>query len=198
MASAAGYLGPQAAEESAGVPDVLMLRHCESAGWAPDASLTRRGYEQAAALVDALRDMPVDYIVSSPFLRAYETVASFAHARGLEIDTDARLAERKRSDAPLENWQEWVRRSFSDLDYHAPGGESGREVALRGSMALAERLDSGHTLPLLSTHGQLLSFLANSVDPDFGYEKWGTLGYPALLRFICNDGVVTFETLSVV
>ena len=153
------------------MPDVLVLRHCESAGWAPDAPLTRRGYEQAASLVDVLRDMSVDYIASSPFRRAYESVAPFAQSRGLEVDTDARLAERRRSDTPLENWREWVRRSFSDLDFRAPGGESGREVALRGSMALSERLESGHTLPLLSTHGQLMAFVANSLDTEFGYEK---------------------------
>lgn len=178
------------------MPDALMLRHCESAGWALEAPLTRRGYEQAACLVDALRDMPVDYIVSSPFRRAYESIAPFAESRNLEVHTDARLAERRRSAQPLKDWGEWVRRSFSDLDFRAPGGESGREVALRGSTALSERLESSHTLPLLSTHGQLLSFLANSLDPGFGYESWGTMSYPALLRFRCKDGVVTFETLE--
>ena len=129
------------AEEYA-VPDVLMLRHCESAGWAPQAPLTQHGYEQAADLTDALRDIPVDYIESSPFLRAYESIAPFAQSRGLEIHTDVRLAERRRSDKPLENWRKWVRRSFSDLDFCASGGESGREVALRGSMALSESLRS--------------------------------------------------------
>ena len=174
-----------------------MLRHCESAGWAPQAPLTRRGCEQAAGLVDILGEMSVDHIVSSPFRRAYESIAPFAASRGLEVHTDGGLAERRRSDKPLENWREWVRRSFSDLDFCAPEGESGREVALRGSIALSESLESSHKLPLLSTHGQLLSFLANSLNPEFGYESWGEMSFPALLRFRARDGVVTFETLPV-
>lgn len=179
------------------MPDVLMLRHCESAGWASEAPLTRRGYGQAACLVDILQEMSVDYIVSSPFRRAYESIAPFAQSRGLEIHTDVRLAERRRSEKPLENWREWVRRSFLDVDFRASGAESGREVARRGWIALSERLESSHALPLLSTHGQLLSFLANALDPEFGYESWGLMRYPALLRFRCRDGVVTFETLPV-
>ena len=78
------------------MPDVLFLRHCESAGWALDSPLTKRGYEQATRLVDVLRDMSVDYIVSSPFLRAQESIAPFAESLGLEVHTDGRLSERFR------------------------------------------------------------------------------------------------------
>lgn len=179
------------------MPDVIMLRHCESAGWASDSPLTSRGYEQAACLVDVLQEMSVDYVASSPFHRAYESIAPFAESQDLEIHIDDRLAERTRSDKALENWEEWVRQSFMDLDFRAPGGESGREVARRGLIALSEGLESDYNLPLLSTHGQLLSFLANSFDPEFDYERSSSMDYPALMRFRRKNGVVTFETVSV-
>ena len=179
------------------MPDVIMLRHCESAGWASNSPLTSRGYEQAVGLVDVLQEMSVDYVASSPFQRAYESIAPFAESQNLEIHIDDRLAERTRSDEPLENWEEWVRQSFMNLDFRAPGGESGREVARRWLMALSEGLELDYNLPFLSTHGQLLSFLANSFDPGFDYERSSAMDYPALMRFRRKNGVVTFETVSV-
>lgn len=185
----------QTAEEPRALPDVLMLRHCESNGWTPDAPLTRRGYEQADRLTQTLADMPIDYVASSPFRRATETVSPFAQSRSLQIHTDARLEERRRSNKPLDNWREWVKQSFLDLDYRAPGGESGREVAGRASTVLSECLRSSNKLPLLSTHGQLMSFLANSIDPEFGYERASLMSYPALLRFRLTNAGIAFETL---
>jgi len=175
------------------MPDVIMLRHCESAGWESNSPLTSRGYEQADGLVGVLQEMSVDYVASSPFLRAYESIAPFAESQNLEIHIDDRLAERTRSDEPLEDWEGWVRQSFMDIDFRAPGGESGREVARRGLIALSEALESDYKLPLLSTHGQLMSFLANSFDPDFDYEHSSAMDYPALMRFSRKNGVITYE-----
>ena len=179
------------------MPDVLMLRHCESDGFTADAPLTPLGYQQAARLAERLAEMPVDYVVSSPYRRALESIAPFAQSRGLSMHTDARLEERRRNrdNTPIANWDEWVRQSFQDLDFRSPGGESGRDVARRGASVLCETMSSSHELPLLSTHGQLMSFLANSIDSDFGYERAGLMAYPALLRFRCTHGGLAFETV---
>ena len=63
-------------------------------------------------------------------------------------------------------------------------------------MALSGGLESDHTPPLVSTHGQLLSFLANSLEAEFEYEKSDSMSYPALVRFRCRDGVISFDELS--
>ncbi len=181
------------------MPDVLMVRHCEAAGWANDSPLTQSGYAEANKLINVFKDLPIDYIVSSPFLRAYETIEPFAKFRNLDIHTDDRLAERRRrgDNGKIDNWEEWVRQSFLDLDHRAVGGESGREVAQRGLAVLREMLSSDYQLPMLSSHGQLLSFLAHSFDPSFAYEASRLMGFPAIFRFSAQGQDIKFEIVAI-
>jgi 8-oxo-dGTP diphosphatase len=78
---------------------VLLLRHASAgdrSAWDGDdrlRPLDERGRQQAQALRDRLRDRAIARIVSSPFLRCVETVEPLADALGLEVETDARLAE---------------------------------------------------------------------------------------------------------
>ncbi|MFF0817690.1 histidine phosphatase family protein [Rhodococcus sp. NPDC003318] len=58
-----------------------------------DPALTAEGHAQAARLPGALAPYPVARIVSSPQLRARQTAAPLAEARGLAIDVDVDLAE---------------------------------------------------------------------------------------------------------
>jgi 2,3-bisphosphoglycerate-dependent phosphoglycerate mutase len=58
--------------------EILLMRHCESSGQAPAAALTERGRAQARSLAAFLAAHPVDHLISSPYLRARETIAPFA------------------------------------------------------------------------------------------------------------------------
>ncbi len=77
---------------------VLVIRHAcaeDKRDWAgPDAErpLDAAGYRQAAALVTSLIGRPISRIVSSPTRRCIDTVVPLAHARGLQVEEDARLA----------------------------------------------------------------------------------------------------------
>ena len=71
-----------------------------------------------------------------------------------------------------------VRDSFGDLELRVPGGESAREVLDRGWAAITELLDGGHQFPIVVTHGNLLSLILNSLDPNFGYDEWESLSNP--------------------
>ena len=55
--------------------------------------LSKPGRRQAEALVDVFTDLPVEHIVSSPYLRCVQTVEPLATQRGLPIDTTDTLAE---------------------------------------------------------------------------------------------------------
>jgi broad specificity phosphatase PhoE len=55
--------------------------------------LDPRGFRQAAALGDLLRTLPVERVVSSPYLRCIQTVEPLAAACGLVVEHDDRLAE---------------------------------------------------------------------------------------------------------
>jgi probable phosphoglycerate mutase len=59
----------------------------------PDVHLNERGQSQAQALANALKDVLVKAIYSSPLERALETATPIAAARGLEIQTEPGLIE---------------------------------------------------------------------------------------------------------
>lgn len=175
---------------------MLLIRHCQSSGQYPDAGLTEIGLQQAEALSRFLSDYPVDMIVSSSYTRAQQSIEPFAATVGLPVHLDHRLIERTLSESPIDNWQEVVRDSFGDLELRLPGGESAREVLDRGWATITELLGSGHRFPIVVTHGNLLSLILNSLDPDFGYIGWESLSNPDIFILKeADDGQLVFERI---
>ena len=160
---------------------VLIIRHCESSGQAAEAPLTASGYAQAEALAERLASQPIDRVVSSTYRRARETIAPFAARRGLVVELEPRLVERRLSPEPIDEWRDVVRRSFHEPDFAVPGGESGRATLERGWAALEAALAGGHALPALVSHGQLISLVLSRIDPGFGFDGWQSLRNPDVI-----------------
>jgi 2,3-bisphosphoglycerate-dependent phosphoglycerate mutase len=162
------------------VERVLLVRHCESSGQAAEAPLSARGLEQAERLAEFLAPRPIARIVSSPYLRARQSIAPLASKLGLGVEIDARLAERRLSPQPIDGWRDVVKRSFDDPGFAVPGGESGGETLARGLAAIRPLLDAGRSdaLVVVASHGQLLSLVLHSVDPRFGFAGWESLSNP--------------------
>jgi 2,3-bisphosphoglycerate-dependent phosphoglycerate mutase len=165
---------------------LLLVRHCESSGQHGDAPLTARGLEQADSLAGTLAAFGIERIVSSPYLRARQTIEPFARRVGLAIEVDQRLQERRLSLEPIPDWRDFVRASFDDAARRAPGGESGAETLARGRAALHDALAHGAKLTALVGHGQHLSLLIHSIDGRFGYAGWERLSNPDLYLIESN------------
>jgi 2,3-bisphosphoglycerate-dependent phosphoglycerate mutase len=162
--------------------EFLIIRHCESTGQEPGAPLTANGLRQAERLAVILKDHPIDLIVSSPFLRARDTIDPLSRLRKLKLEIDPRLSERRLANPPVEDWREYIRRSFVEPDSRAPGGESGFEVLERGWAAIRDAVNSPAHLPVLVTHGHFLALVLNSLDSNFGYADWESLANPDIFR----------------
>src|SRR2546430_1209620 len=121
-------------------PVVYLVRHCQSSGQAPDASLTDLGRRQALRLADALASHGIRRIVSSPYAARRQPIEPLAQRLSLGVETDERLVERVLAATSLPDWQERIRASFDDLTVALPGGESTSTAAERGMQALAEVL----------------------------------------------------------
>jgi 2,3-bisphosphoglycerate-dependent phosphoglycerate mutase len=167
---------------------LLLIRHCRSSGPSPEATLTPDGATDAQELARRLDRLGVDAVVSSPFRRARDTVSPFARRKRLDIVLDERLAERRLASLDLPDWLEHIRRSFDDLDYRAPGGESLGEAQARGLAAIADIARRGHRRPALCTHGNLLAAILRSIDAGFAFDAWRALGNPDLFEIACDDG----------
>jgi probable phosphomutase (TIGR03848 family) len=83
------------------MPLLLLIRHGENdftkkhklAGHLPNVHLNERGKKQAQDLAEALKDVPIKAIYSSPLDRARETAEPIALARRLELQIEAGLIE---------------------------------------------------------------------------------------------------------
>jgi 2,3-bisphosphoglycerate-dependent phosphoglycerate mutase len=162
---------------------LILIRHCESSGQAPDSPLTEAGVRAAESLADRLEALGPDAVYSSPYLRARTTVAPFAERAGLAIVEDARLRERVLSPTPLDDWLDHIRRSYEDMDHRpAPGGESLHEAQARALAAINDIMARGHRLPVAASHGNLISAILRAADPTFGFESWRALRNPDLFE----------------
>jgi 2,3-bisphosphoglycerate-dependent phosphoglycerate mutase len=161
---------------------IHLVRHCQATGQEPDAPLTEKGRRQAVDLAEHLEDNPIVRIVSSPYVRAVESIAPLAERLGIPVETDDRLIERVLCGAPLPDWHERLEASFIDLDLRLPGGESSRDAMARGVAAVNEIKREPGTDILVVSHGNLLTLIMKHFEDFFGYEDWERMGTPEAFR----------------
>ena len=157
--------------------ELLLVRHCESTDPAPDSHLTEAGFNQADQLAGYLAQFPIHAIICSPYRRAQETIAPLAGSSGIAIETDDRLAERRLSFQPRKRYRELVRMAFEKPKAIVPEGESARDALDRGWAALEDAFAAAG-LPVLVSHGQLISLILHKIDPSFGFSGWEALSTP--------------------
>ncbi len=163
---------------------IYLIRHAESAPdfEIPEARwpLSRDGKRQARELATATDGLDLTAVYSSPYCRSTDTVRPLAKAHGLDIRVEQDLREKKLTDEYLADFEVHVERSWSDVDYRLPGGESSRQARRRGVCAL-ERIIAGHAMEdqiVVGSHGNLIGLILSNIAPDFGYEDWAAMGNP--------------------
>lgn len=142
------------------MPLLLLIRHGENdfvktgklPGKSPGIHLNERGQRQAAALGEALKDVPLKAIYSSPLERAMETATPIANACKLEI-----IPEPDLMDTDVGSWQgkslkvlrltkAWSIVQSAPSRFRFPDGESFVESQARYVSAL-ERIIKKHNKP---------------------------------------------------
>jgi len=73
---------------------LFICRHCKAYGQSSDSPLTDEGLKQAKHLALFLSNFEIDRIISSPYVRAIESVKPFAEKTDRTIEIDERLSER--------------------------------------------------------------------------------------------------------
>jgi broad specificity phosphatase PhoE len=141
-----------------------------------DEPLTTNGKKQALQVAAALSALSIGAIITSPLRRAADTAAQIQTACGVELRTDARLAEGSfgkwegltrsevlqlggRDAEQLAKWE-------SDPSYAPPGGESFESVRDR-IVRLVEQLKSdfeGASVVLVSHVGPIKALIASALN----------------------------------
>lgn len=168
------------------MPTFYLIRHCSATGQEPDAPLTEAGEQQALALADCFRDIPVDRIISSDYTRAVASITPVAASKQLTIETEPKLRERILSLEPRDDWFELLRHSFTDASFRLPGAESGQDATDR-ILSVINHLNDVTGATILVTHGNLLALLLQHVDNCFDFDTWRTLSNPDVYRLDIVD-----------
>ncbi|MCL2203962.1 MAG: NUDIX domain-containing protein [Defluviitaleaceae bacterium] len=140
--------------------------------------LSDKGMADCALVTHFLRDKGITAVLSSPFKRAYDTVAPFAREAGLDVRVVADFRERKITDAWLEDFKSYATRQWADFSYKLEDGESLAEVQTRNVAALGAVLrEYAGRCVAVGTHGTALSTIINHYAPTFGAEDfWDMAG----------------------
>jgi probable phosphoglycerate mutase len=151
------------------VTRIILIRHGETEWNARglyqgqlNSPLTAAGRQQAVALAERLRDMPIDALYSSDLERTQETAAPLVAASGLELRLDPRLRERhygifqsldKTAVATLHP-EAYAGHHSGDPDFQIPEGESTRQFHERITRCLEDLADrhDGEEITIV-THG---------------------------------------------
>jgi 2,3-bisphosphoglycerate-dependent phosphoglycerate mutase len=174
---------------------LVLVRHAAAIGQDATAALTVEGQRQACMLADLLLPIQIQRVISSPFVRATESIRPFCRRANLHLETDDRLVERVLSARSLPDWREHLRRSFDDLDYRLEDGESSRAAQARGTAAVRAALASGERCVLV-THGNLLALILGSIDGRVGFDAWSRLSNPdAFVLHADDDGPRSFTRI---
>ncbi|MEK5428740.1 histidine phosphatase family protein [Cytobacillus sp. FSL R7-0680] len=162
--------------------EIYIVRHCQATGQAPDAELTTTGQQQAEELKAFLQDMPIDRILSSPFLRATQTIEPLAENIGVTVEVDKRLSERVLSTTSLDDWQDKLKATFDDVDLYFAGGESSRQAMDRISQVVEEIRSSEAERTIIVAHGNIIALLLKQYHASFGFDEWKELSNPDVYR----------------
>lgn len=169
---------------------LLLIRHASSVPPTPDGPdeyerpLTDLGLRQAEELVEPLVMQAPIRVLSSPYLRAVQTVAPTARALGRAVETKAELAEWRSGIGATPLWATRYRGCWERPDFSVPGGETHRALEKRAMAALSHVVTQGPpgAVTVIGSHGtwiaRALHGLGCPIDADF----WLDMPMPAVFE----------------
>ncbi|WP_404430790.1 histidine phosphatase family protein [Sutcliffiella horikoshii] len=158
--------------------NIYIVRHCEAQGQPSESQLTEEGFKQAAELAGFFSNIQINRIISSPYLRAIQSVEPLSKETNIRIEIDDRLAERTLSSGDLPDWMDKLKATYDDLELKYEGGESSREARDRIVNVIEEAFKSDAKNIIIVTHGNIMSLLLKNYQDSFGFEDWKNLRNP--------------------
>ncbi len=152
--------------------------------------LTDKGLKDRIKVTNYLLDKKIDVVLSSPYVRAVDTVADFAKNAGLNVETINDFRERKVDSVWVENFKDFCKKQWSDFSFKLTDGETLNEVQKRNIKALEGVLDKykGKNI-VVGSHGTALSTIINYYDNTFNYDNFAEIVglMPWVVKFEFDD-----------
>lgn len=155
---------------------VYFVRHAE-----PDYNnhddltrpLTEKGKRDVELVNRFLENKEINIVLSSPFLRAIETVKGFSDLIKSEIIVLDDFRERRVDSCWIEDFNDFSMKQWNDFDYKLNDGECLREVQQRNIAALKQVLvEYENKNVVIGSHGTAISTIINYYDETYGYKEF--------------------------
>lgn len=162
--------------------------------------LTPKGLRDRSRVTAYLADRGVDAVVSSPFVRAVDTVKELADRLGLRVETVEDFRERKIDDTWIGDFTAFSKQQWADFSYKLGGGESLAQVQRRNIVALHAVLRQfADKTVVIGSHGTALSTVLNYYNPSFGYAEFEAIKplMPWMVK-LTFDGMTLVQTEPIV
>lgn len=165
--------------------NLYFVRHAHST-YTPNElkrPLSEKGKVDAQKITRNLKDENIDYVISSPFKRAVQTVEGVAQIIGKEVIIENDFKERKLSEGPVEDFQLAVTRVWEDPTFSLEGGESNVIAQKRGVKVTLKVLGryEGKNIAV-GTHGNIMVLIMNYFDKNYGFKFWKELDMPDIYK----------------
>lgn len=152
---------------------IYFIRHAQSDRLSRDDAtrpLTDVGMADTLQITAALKDKGIKHIISSPHMRALQTISDLAKALNIQVDVDKDFRERVVGKWIPDQFYGFIKKQWYDFNYRNEGGESLSEVQTRCVAAIRQALlQYKNETFAIATHGTALSTIINHYFPDFGY-----------------------------
>jgi 2,3-bisphosphoglycerate-dependent phosphoglycerate mutase len=151
------------------------------------ASLSEQGKLDAKRVAELLGNEKIDVIVSSSYNRAKETVTPLAKLLQKEIVQFEELIERPIASLKYPTSEEQlilgIERSFTDVDFCMPDGETTRQARERAIPIILKLLsDYDGKKIVIGTHGNIMTIILNYFDSNYGFEFWKQTSKPDVYK----------------
>ena len=175
---------------------LLLVRHAQPAiDWSVSAhewELSAQGHNQAMALGDRLRHLPIDCVYHSTEPKGVQTASAIADACGVQMRADARFGEHARTSVeqlhPLA-FRSAIREVFARPSEIVFGDESAETTVARVAAAIDEIEE---TCAVVVTHGTAIGLYAQHLGNMEGFALWRRLTLPCVVAFD-DDEFVALE-----
>ncbi|WP_404405012.1 histidine phosphatase family protein [Jeotgalibacillus malaysiensis] len=173
--------------------EVYMVRHAHSVfslEFEETRGLSKQGWLAVDLVTEVLKGEGIDVIVSSPYVRARQTLEGLAKELGQEIEVDERFRERDLAarDHHFEDPISAVKRVFENPDFKFPEGESNNEVIERGISALKEVVNEHKGKRIaVGIHGNIFACMMSWFDNRYGFEFSLQTTKPDIYKLVIDE-----------
>ncbi len=175
--------------EVVAISKVYLVRHAHSE-YTPDEKnrqLSEKGRVDALKVCEILMHEEIDVVVSSPYMRAIQTVEGVAATLNDTVEIWEDFRERKIAENPVDDFNKTMGSLWRDFEFEIDGGESNILAQERGVKALFKCIEKyKNKNVVVGTHGNIMVLIMNYFNKKYGYEFWKTLNMPDIycLEFV--------------